>query len=207
MIRMKVQRRSGRVWLVLAAVIPLISWFTYQGWAVATVWIKSSADPGSAAVALVLGDSLTNGQMNDHFRQRLDRAFDLYRTQAVGNILVSGGGQPREATVGKDYLASRGIPPERILTETESCSTEENIANSKVLLAKADLPGPVLLVTNGFHLRRALAVAEHHGLQARGVAAEGGPPLIVSALPRIVRETLAVVTRSHWFAPPQCSVT
>lgn len=72
--------------------------------------------------------------------QRLDRAFDLYQTGAVDYILVSGGGQPSEAV-------------DRILIETQSCSTEQNITNSKVLLAKAGLPGPVLLVTH--RLKRA----------------------------------------------------
>ena len=70
-----------------------------------------------------------------------------------------------------DYLVQHGIEQERILLEDTSTNTVENIQNSKVLM---ELPyDGVGIVTNNFHVFRAVQIAKVQGLEGvYGIAAD-----------------------------------
>ena len=73
-----------------------------------------------------------------------------------------------------DYLKEHGIDEQRILEEPDSKTTEENIVNSKKLISDDD--ASVGVITNNFHMFRALQIADKYGLDnAQGIAA-GSPP-------------------------------
>lgn len=80
-------------------------------------------------------------------------------------IIVSGGvgkgDRFSEGAVGVSYLAKLGVPKERLLAETRSRSTLENVTYSQTYIS-----GPVTLVTDEVHATRALALARGIGLQA-----------------------------------------
>lgn len=91
--------------------------------------------------------------------------------------IVSGGKGPNEpfpeAQGMADYLKEHGIAEQRILEEPESKTTEENIVNSKKLIS--DDNASVGVITNNFHMFRALQIADKYGLDnAQGIAA-GSP--------------------------------
>ncbi len=69
------------------------------------------------------------------------------------------------------YLLRRGVSPDRLILEKESYNTEENIANCRAL---ADLDHKrVAVVTNRFHLYRALCLCRKQGMEmAEGIPAE-----------------------------------
>ena len=70
----------------------------------------------------------------------------------------------------RDYLVEAGIAPERIITETSSRNTIENIRNTIPLLDPAK--DRVGIVTNDFHMYRALAIARKQGMaNAQGISA------------------------------------
>ena len=87
-------------------------------------------------------------------------------------------------------LTARGIDPARLYRETESSNTLENLRFSAALMERESLSGPVLIVTNGFHVYRALKMAKDVGLPAEGLAAESDGPSMPFAL---LREAMALV--------------
>ncbi|HEY3364077.1 MAG TPA: YdcF family protein [Symbiobacteriaceae bacterium] len=156
------------------------------------------------STALVLGDHLEQGHPGLHFRQRLDRAAELYRRGQVSGIIISGGGTPPEAAAGRRYLLEQGISPDVILPEERSCSTRLNIRFSTALLRQRGLEGPVVIITNGFHLRRALLLAGQEGLQAVGMPAEETLPPFSVIWSSVVREVVATTVMRVWDSPPSC---
>jgi uncharacterized SAM-binding protein YcdF (DUF218 family) len=180
-----------------------------SGWAVVQVanilgvWRESQTIVQHSALAIVLGHKENAQGAGSHFQQRLDRAVAIFRAGEVDRILVTGGGHPPEAVVGQQYLISKGIPAESVLIETESCSTDENLRNSKSILTRLGADGPVLLITNGFHLKRSLMIANKYHLTATGVAAEETGPYLGASI-SVLREVAALAVRALWVSPLSC---
>ena len=87
-----------------------------------------------------------------------------------------------------DYLVQQGVSENRIVLESQSATTVENILFSSELLPDSASVG---VVTNDFHLYRALRIAEKNGLAgAHGLAAPSNPLYLPHAL---LRECAAIV--------------
>ena len=87
-------------------------------------------------------------------------------------------------------LTARGIDPARLRLEDASSVTLENLRFSMELMEREGLEGPVALISNDFHLYRALTMAEDLGLEAQGLAARSN---WYSRPTYILREALALV--------------
>lgn len=109
---------------------------------------------------------------------RLDKAADYLEKNPHTQCIVSGGmgiNEPRvEAEVMAEYLMEkRGIAPDRIQLEKQSTSTAENIRFSRLLMPKESSVG---LVSNNFHMFRALKIAKKQGLgRVCGISAYSTP--------------------------------
>lgn len=93
--------------------------------------------------------------------RRVDRAAEYLRENPDTICIASGGQGPdeemTEAQCMRDMLLSRGIAPDRIITENMSTNTAQNIKYSHVY---ADRPGAtVALVSSDYHMFRAMALA------------------------------------------------
>jgi uncharacterized SAM-binding protein YcdF (DUF218 family) len=136
--------------------------------------VEATQSP-SAQTAVVLGGlsgKLKSGgdaQVND----AADRAFHaarLYKLGKAHRIVVSGGNLPwdrlqvPEAEVIAGLLEELGVPRASILVETASATTHENAVETAKLLARFGIPEPVLLVTSGWHMPRAVAAFEAQGI-------------------------------------------
>lgn len=87
-------------------------------------------------------------------------------------------------------LTARGVAPDRLYREAQSSSTRENLTNSMELIRQAGLQGPVAIVSNNFHIYRALRMAGDLGFSAEGLAARSQP----ASLPfSVFREAMALV--------------
>lgn len=126
-------------------------------------------------------------------QKRLDKAIEYLNANPETKVIVSGGqgyNEPvSEAEGMKGYLADAGIDPERILAEDASTNTTQNLIYSGELLNKSE--DSVVVVTNNFHMFRALAIAKKQGyLHVEGLSA-GTFPLTVPN--NLLREAFGIV--------------
>jgi uncharacterized SAM-binding protein YcdF (DUF218 family) len=119
---------------------------------------------GEYDAAIVLTGMTSFDIKNDRveFNDRTDRimqALHLFRKNKVHNILLCGGpssgNENAELIKLKDYLITEGIPEAHLFTEMLSKNTHQNAALSKPLLDKLFPNGKYLLITSGYHMRRA----------------------------------------------------
>lgn len=143
------------------------------------IFSAAAATPPAGLDALVvLGAGLRpDGTPSEALAFRLDAALDYLEDNPDTVCVVSGGqglGESRtEADAMYDYLLEHGLDAARATREDRSTSTAENVRNSAGLLEPGSSVG---IVTNDFHLYRALRIAEKNGLAgASGLAAPSNP--------------------------------
>jgi uncharacterized SAM-binding protein YcdF (DUF218 family) len=108
---------------------------------------------------------------------RVVKAVRLFRWEAAPVIIMAGGSGGlfdqgyKEAEHMKDLAAEFGVPRSRIITETESRNTRENVVNTKRILDKIKAKR-VILVTSAFHLPRSYALFKRNGIETIPVAAD-----------------------------------
>ena len=152
----------------------------------------AKADAGADYV-IVLGAQWKTTGPSYVLQKRLDKALEYLNANPETKVIVSGGqgyNEPvSEAEGMKGYLINAGIDPERILVEDVSTNTTQNLVYSGELLDKSE--DRVVVITNNFHMFRALAIAKKQGyLQLEGLAA-GTYPITVPN--NLLREALGIV--------------
>jgi uncharacterized SAM-binding protein YcdF (DUF218 family) len=123
---------------------------------------------------IVLGAQVYENGPSTVLQFRLDKAIEYLEDNPETICIVSGGqgyNEPFPEAVGMAaYLEDNGISEDRIILESESSNTEENIANSMVLIEETASVG---IVTNNFHVFRAVQTAKREGLEnVCGIAAD-----------------------------------
>ncbi|WP_285759551.1 SanA/YdcF family protein [Nocardiopsis ansamitocini] len=125
-------------------------------------------------VAIVLGAGVrSDGQPTLLLARRLDIAVELVRAGKVGAVLVSGDNRPcsgRETDVMTRYLVRRGVPEGAITADPAGYRTWDTCARARDSYGVRS----AVIVTQSFHLPRAVALARAAGLDAVGV---GDPSL------------------------------
>ena len=158
----------------LALALVLAAWAAERRMAAeAERW--SSADLAQAPaveMALVLGAAPIGpeGGPNRYLVYRLDAAAALWKAGKVKILLVSG------ARIGESYdepaamqagLVERGVPVEAILRDNEGFRTRASVLRARDVYRQSKL----LIVSQRFHVGRALYIAHQAGLDAWGVDA------------------------------------
>ncbi|HTU15112.1 MAG TPA: ElyC/SanA/YdcF family protein [Solirubrobacterales bacterium] len=135
-----------------------------------TVSDAKSADP--AETAIVLGALVeADGRMSEMLADRVDQAANLWHAGKVKHILVSGDhGQWRydEPTTMKRALVGRGVPEDVIFTDHAGFDTNATMVRARRIFDVDD----ALVVTQGFHMKRALFLADAAGIDAEGVTSD-----------------------------------
>ena len=121
-------------------------------------------DAGPTACAIVPGMALENGRPTRDLRLRLRTAV-TYAEQNPDAVLLLTGGNPdengrSEAAVMRDLLAEMGFAQDRLLLEEQATDTRENFRNAARMI---DPSAPVTLITSGYHMNRAVEMAEDAG--------------------------------------------
>lgn len=144
-----------------------------------------------ADCVLVLGAGVwEGGRPSAMLADRLKRGIELFEGGASERMLMSGDhGREEydEVNAMKRYAIEKGVPSEHIFMDHAGFSTYESMARAK----KVFLAQKVVIVTQGFHLPRALYLANALGLDAYGVAADLRP--YAGQARNEVREALARV--------------
>lgn len=157
------QHYRQRLWLgvKLGALLWLLSlcFFFYQLSASGTVQSTPHA-------IIVLGTGLNGTEPGAMLRARLDTALNYAARFPEASLVLSGGQgmseEISEAEAMQRYLLLQGMAAERLIQESKSTSTEENLLFSYRLL-KAKASQPVLIVTSDFHILRAAKIARKQG--------------------------------------------
>ena len=122
-------------------------------------------------VALVLGTAPIGpeGGPNRYFVYRLDAAAALYKAGKVKYFIVSGTREGRydEPTAMRDGLVERGVPAEAIYRDFGGDRTLASIVRARRVYGQTRL----VIVSQRFHLARALFLALHEGMEAWGFEA------------------------------------
>lgn len=125
-----------------------------------------------AQVALVLGAGVyADGRPTPMLRDRLETALALYEAGKARKLLLSGDhSRPDydEVNAMRRYLQERGVPPEDLFLDHAGFDTYDSMYRAAAIFQVDD----VIVVTQGFHLPRALWIAARLGLDAQGVAAD-----------------------------------
>lgn len=134
----------------------------------------AEAAPG-ADYCIILGAQWKASGPSSVLRRRLDRAVEYLKENPRTKVIVSGGkgdNEPIAEAQGMcEYLVKAGIDRERILVEDQSRNTYENLVLSGELLDKEK--HRVVIVTNNFHVFRALGIAKKQGYgKVEGLAAD-----------------------------------
>lgn len=180
-IRLAVTVLYGMFWISLAAV---------------GIWIyraMKAAAPQNLEWMIVLGAQVRGTRITNSLRRRLDAAIEYLHGNEKTRVVVSGGQGKGEAVTEAyamaEYLKERGISQDRIFLEEQSTSTRQNLEFSAEMIgSKFKTTG---IVTNNFHVRRALLLAERLGYQkVYGISASSNPVVLVNYM---VREFFAIV--------------
>ena len=120
---------------------------------------------------LVLGAGVRGGKPSDMLRDRLDTAIELYFDGTATKLLLSGDHQSEdydEVGVMSAYAIENGVPEADILLDHLGLSTYESVIRSKDVFGI----GSMVIVTQEYHLPRALYIAEQLEIDAIGVCAD-----------------------------------
>lgn len=132
--------------------------------------------PPQNGTLVVLGCKVYGSQPSLMLLERLDAAAAYLKKHPQVCCVVSGGkGDDEmisEAKCMAETLRACGISSQRIFTESDSTNTRENIAFSLSLIQKEHLPSELILVSNEFHLYRAIKIAKKQGVCAVGLPAK-----------------------------------
>lgn len=142
-------------------------------------------------IAVVLGGTTdVDREPNDRLffhkgADRITHAVNLYHAGKVKKVLFTGGNARlfedpnRDNNPIFDFYAMCGIAPEDIIIESTSRNTRENASYVKALLETLGTSGKVILITSGFHMRRAEGCFRKVGIEVTGF-----PTDFYSALPK-----------------------
>ncbi len=122
--------------------------------------------------ALVLGTAKHfMGRENLFFNARIDAAVELFKAGKVDAIVVSGDNGNKsydEPTDMKKDLIKRGIEEKYITLDYAGFSTIDSIVRAKAIFDLDDF----IVVSQPFHIQRALYIADKKGIKAIGFAAK-----------------------------------
>ena len=137
---------------------------------------------------IILGAGVWGNKPSSMLEDRLLEGIKLYQANVSDKIIMSGDhGREEydEVNIMKKYAIEKGIPSENIFMDHAGFSTYESIYRARDIF-KAN---KVVIVTQEYHLYRALYIANQLGMEAYGVGAD--PRKYVGATYRELREILA----------------
>ncbi|MGA5702843.1 SanA/YdcF family protein [Peterkaempfera bronchialis] len=166
--------RRGRRRAFQAVVLLSVAALAPAGW----LWLgtgdrlRSVATAPAEPVAVVFGAGLLGGQPSEYLAQRLATAVRLYRAGKVQAILVTGDNSRTdydEPTAMRDYLRRQGVPEVRIVLDYAGFDTWDSCTRAHRIFGV----DRAVLVSQDFHIRRAVALCRAAGIDSYGVGVPG----------------------------------
>ena len=121
---------------------------------------------------LVLGAAVRNNERpSDMLNDRLETGIELYNIDVSDRIIMSGDHGRKdydEVNVMKDFALKNGVPSENVFMDHAGFSTYESMYRAKEIF-EAD---KIVIVSQKYHLYRAVYIARALGIEAYGVPSD-----------------------------------
>ncbi|MEU5185412.1 SanA/YdcF family protein [Streptomyces longwoodensis] len=133
--------------------------------------LVTTASAPRTDVAVVFGAGLWAGEPSPYLAHRLDAAARLYRDGTVKVVLVTGDNSREdydEPDAMRAYLTRHGVPDGRIVGDYAGFDTWDSCVRARKIFGVHR----AVLISQGFHIRRAVALCEAAGITSYGVGVD-----------------------------------
>lgn len=159
---------GGRLlrWCVLVVLLLALGWFSWVYHQIDATAQIDNAQPADAIA--VFGAAEYAGRPSPVLHARLDKAVSLYQRGMAPIIVTLGGGSDKdsgktEGGVGRDYLLANGVPFDRIIAETNSIDTEQQVQHLAGIAERENFKH-IIVVSDATHLFRIALLCRRAGL-------------------------------------------
>ncbi|MDT0465936.1 SanA/YdcF family protein [Streptomyces gibsoniae] len=162
------RRRTVQVLMLLCVLALLPSTWLYLA---TGDRLRKVADVPRTQVAVVFGAGLWDGEPSPYLANRLDAAARLYREGRIGVVLVTGDNSRAdydEPDAMRTYLTRHGVPDERIVSDYAGFDTWDSCVRARKIFGVER----AVLISQGFHIRRAVALCQAAGITSYGVGVD-----------------------------------
>lgn len=178
--------------IILIVVVLLVVYFSIT---TVQVWLTSRlSEPQKSQAIVIMGSAQYNGVPSPDLLARLQEAYALYLRHLAPIVVATGAKEPgdnfTEAETEVAWLERHGVPQTAVIP-VGGRTTWQSLSLAAAQLKKRGL-NQVLIVTDGFHEDRCLAISSGFGLQAKPVPAPNSPITGWSAFPYFMKESAAV---------------
>ncbi|MGB3885350.1 SanA/YdcF family protein [Gordonia sp. (in: high G+C Gram-positive bacteria)] len=170
---------------VLVTIASLWVWLGSRGRVVDAAAIAEDAP----RTMIVLGAKVRDGQVGDYVGARLDVAIAAYRDGRIDRILNSGNDSDsagNEVTVMRNYLEAAGVPSTAITDDRLGLNTNATCRRAAAIYGIDS----AMIVTQNFHIARAVTLCQAWGIDATGVIAPCNQCSTLSLIRNQFREAL-----------------
>ncbi|MFG3584648.1 vancomycin high temperature exclusion protein [Streptomyces sp. NPDC047990] len=162
------QRRAVQVVMALCVLALLPATWLYV---VTDGRLRTTADVPRTEVAVVFGAGLWDGEPSPYLAHRLDAAARLYRAGRIEVVLVTGDNSREdydEPDAMRAYLAGHGVPDDRVVTDYAGFDTWDSCVRARKIFGVRR----AVLISQGFHIRRAVELCRAAGVRSYGVGVD-----------------------------------
>ena len=165
----------------IGSFVLLIAFILFSNWIIISsakesIYSTVSETPEGNKVALLLGTSryTVKGYTNLYFKYRINAAVELYRAGKIKHIIVSGDNSLKEYNEPKQMqqaLIQKGVPESAITLDYAGFRTLDSVVRGKKVFGQQKF----IIISQKFHIERALFIAHKYGIDAIGFAALDPP--------------------------------
>ncbi|MCI3269850.1 SanA/YdcF family protein [Streptomyces cylindrosporus] len=133
--------------------------------------LRTTADVPRTEVAVVFGAGLWDGEPSPYLANRLNAAAELYHAGRIKVVLVTGDNSRKdydEPDAMRAYLTRHGVPDSRIVSDYAGFDTWDSCVRAKKIFGV----DRAVLISQGFHIRRAVALCQAAGVTSYGVGVD-----------------------------------
>nr|WSZ17321.1 YdcF family protein [Streptomyces canus] len=133
--------------------------------------LRTTADVPRTEVAVVFGAGLWDGEPSPYLAHRLDAAAKLYRENRIEVVLVTGDNSREdydEPDAMRAYLTRHGVPDTRIVSDYAGFDTWDSCVRARKIFGVHN----AVLISQGFHIRRAVALCQAAGVSSYGIGVD-----------------------------------
>jgi SanA protein len=157
---------------------------------------QSVEKPSGNRTIIVLGAGVWRNEPSGMLKCRINKAIALYARERGHKLLLSGDGTDhhyRETNAMQEYATINGVHPDDIVTDALGFSTYDSLRRAAEVFGIQD----AIIVSQAFHLKRAVWLAHSFAIQANGIACDSNSSALYYQLREIPARSKDTILR--WF--------